>query len=48
MLINSKHLRRIYNFLKMMYEEREKFNKKLLDLKEFKVNMLENLKEYKM
>lgn len=47
MLTNAKHKRRIYQFLKMLFEERQSFNKKIIDLKAEKIEIIEKLKGYK-
>ena len=47
MLTNNRHKRRIYQFLKMLFQERQNFNKKIIDLKAEKIEILEKLKGYK-
>ncbi|MCQ2816612.1 MAG: hypothetical protein MJ252_05015 [archaeon] len=47
MLLTTKHTRRIYKFLKTLYDQRENFNRKVSELRDTKITLLNNLKEYK-
>lgn len=47
MLTNTKHKRGMYLFLKYLHQERQKFNKNIIDLKAEKIEILERLKQYR-
>ena len=47
MLTSSRQKKKIYEYLKILYNERQNFNKKVLDLKNKKIEILKKLDEYK-
>ena len=47
MLTSSRQRKKIYEYLKILYNERQNFNKKVLDLKNKKIEILKKLEEYK-
>ena len=47
MLTSSRQKKKIYEYLKILYNERQNFNKKVLDLKNKKIEILKKLEEYK-
>ena len=47
MLTSSRQKKKIYEYLKILYNERQNFNKKVIDLKNKKIEILKKLEEYK-
>ena len=47
MLTSSRQKKKIYEYLKILYDERQNFNKKVIDLKNKKIEILKKLEEYK-
>ena len=47
MLTSNRQRKKIYEYLKILYNERQNFNKKVLELKNKKVEILKKLEEYK-
>ena len=47
MLTSSRQKKKIYEYLKILYNERQNFNKKVLDLKNKKIEILKKLEDYK-
>ena len=47
MLTSNRQKKKIYEYLKILYNERQNFNKKVIDLKNKKIEILKKLDEYK-
>ena len=48
MLTTSRQKKKIYEYLKLLFKERQNFNTKVLELKNKKIEIMNKLKEYKI